>query len=147
MQLGIRSGQCTCEVTHFELEVPPCRLTDGSSRWLWVDPVCTFAFAFSVVWVTKSLVVDVLNNLMEAAPPDIDLRALLRELESASDVAGVHDMHVWTIGSGKHILTAHVNAEDDAHPYELVQRLEKIISTHGIHHSTVQICSGRVTVG
>jgi Co/Zn/Cd efflux system component len=111
-----------------------------------VDPVCTFVFAVSVVWVTKSLVVDVLNDLMEAAPSDIDLQALLQQLESADDVAGVHDMHVWTIGTGKHILTAHVNAEDDAHPYELVQRLEAIISAHGIHHSTVQICSGRVQV-
>ena len=62
----------------------------------------------------------------------------------AAGVLGVHDMHVWSIGSGKNMLTAHVDAADDTEPYKLIGELEEIINARRIAHSTVQICSGRL---
>jgi divalent metal cation (Fe/Co/Zn/Cd) transporter len=120
------------------------RVTGGSERWLWVDPCCTFLFAIGVVYVTKQLVVDIMQDLMERSPDDVPVDTLVAELEALPGVLGVHDMHVWSIGSGKNILTAHVDAADDTEPYRLIGELEEIINARHIAHSTVQICSGRL---
>ena len=85
-------------------------MTGGSERWLWVDPCCTFLFAVGVVYVTKQLVVDIVSDLMERSPDDVAVEPLVAELEALPGVLGVHDLHVWSIGSGKNILTAHVDA-------------------------------------
>jgi cobalt-zinc-cadmium efflux system protein len=120
------------------------RWTDGSKAWLWVDPCCTFLFAIGVVYVTRQLVYDVMRDLMESSPVDVPVDTLVAELEAVPGVMSVHDMHVWSIGSGKNILTAHVDAADNTEPYELIGQLEEIINARSISHSTVQICSGRL---
>jgi cobalt-zinc-cadmium efflux system protein len=111
-----------------------------------VDPLCTFIFAVSVMWVTKTLIVDVTRDLMEAAPADVDVRELLEAIKGVELVVGVHDLHVWRIGTGKVILTAHIDVESCAEPYRVVQEVEDVIGAHGIAHSTVQICGADETL-
>jgi Co/Zn/Cd efflux system component len=111
-----------------------------------VDPVCTFIFALGVVIVTKQLVVDLMHDLMEGSPEGIEVDALVAEMEAVPGVTALHDLHVWSIGSGKNILMAHVDAEDDTEPYQLIRVLEGIIHKRNVSHSTVQICSGRLAL-
>lgn len=120
------------------------RYTDADPKWLWVDPACTFVFAIGVVWVTKTLIFDITNDLMEAAPGDVDLDYLVEQMFEVSGVVGVHDLHVWRIGTGKVILTAHIDVADKSDPYSIIDCVERAISAAGIAHSTVQICSGHM---
>jgi cobalt-zinc-cadmium efflux system protein len=118
-----------------------CRYTDSDPKWLWVDPLCTFMFAISVIWVTKTLVVDIIRDLMEAVPTNIDIGSLLEKMRSVPGVSGVHDLHVWRVGTGKVILTAHVDVSSECTaPYHLIEDLEDVIGHAGIAHSTVQLC-------
>lgn len=121
-----------------------CRYTDSDPKWLWVDPACTFVFAISVVWVTKTLIVDITQDLMEASPNDVDVTGLTVKVSAVPGVTGIHDLHVWRIGTGKVILTAHIDVADKSDPYNVIQCVEEVICSAGISHSTVQICSGKV---
>lgn len=121
-----------------------CRYTDADPKWLWVDPACTFIFAISVVWVTKTLIFDIIKDLMEAAPTDVNVDNLVNQVVAVSGVIGVHDLHVWRIGTGKVILTAHIDVQDKSDPYAIIEFVEDVISAAGISHSTVQICSGKI---
>jgi Co/Zn/Cd efflux system component len=117
-----------------------CRYTDADPKWLWVDPMCTFIFAISVIMVTKNLVVDITRDLMEAVPANIDIGSLLEKMKDVTGVAGVHDLHVWRVGTGKVILTAHADVSGKTPSYEVIRDLENIIARAGIAHSTVQLC-------
>jgi cobalt-zinc-cadmium efflux system protein len=57
-------------------------------------------------------------------------------------VMEVHDLHVWALSTGKNMLTAHIDVADNCEAYKVLARVEKIVHEMGVHHSTVQICSG-----
>lgn len=116
------------------------RYTDGDRKWLWVDPMCTFIFAISVIWVTKTLIVDITKDLMEAVPSDINIALLIDKMKGVLGVSGVHDMHVWRIGTGKVMMTAHVDVTSEAPTVQIHADLEDLFIAAGIAHSTVQLC-------
>ena len=89
--------------------------------------MCTFMFAVGVVWVTKTLIVDVTRDLMEAVPSHIDIPSLLEKMTAVYGVCGVHDLHVWRIGTGKVILTAHADVSSKISPSQVIQDLEDIV--------------------
>ena len=119
-----------------------CRATQGDERFLWADPAATLVVAVCVFFVIRRLIANVFRDLMEAAPPDFDVAALLHTLEACSGVAAVHDLHVWSIGSGKTLVTAHVDAVAGQNSYELLEALQEVALARGVVHSTFQICSG-----
>ena len=52
----------------------------------------------------------------------------------------MHDLHVWTIGSGEVSFSSHVVAKAGAEPSALLASvLELLRGRFAIHHSTVQI--------
>ena len=105
-----------------------------------MDPICTFIFAISVMWVTKTLIVDITRDLMEAVPSHIDLESLQEKLKCVPGVCGVHDLHVWRIGTGKVILTAHIDVTNKSSAGQVIRDVEDVIGRAGISHSTVQLC-------
>ena len=50
--------------------------------------------------------------LLESAPGHAEVPAVRDRIGRVEGVAAVHDLHVWTIGSGTHALSAHVVLED-----------------------------------
>lgn len=97
-------------------------------------------FAISVIWVTKTLIHEITSDLMEATPRDLNVDELIKQLSEVSGVSGIHDLHVWRIGTGKIILTAHIDVADKADPYAIVHHAEDVVSAAGIAHSTIQVC-------
>jgi cobalt-zinc-cadmium efflux system protein len=117
-----------------------CRLTDKDSRWLWVDPACTLLFAACVLYSTKNLLSDTLKDLMEAAPRHLDVKELAKRLCAISGVRGVHDLHVWGIGTGKVLMTAHIDIEPSTDRDILIAAADSAAVAMGITHSTIQLC-------
>jgi len=76
--------------------------------WRWADPVASLLIAALIVRSATSLLVETLDVLMEGAPNHIDVGRLRAELEAVVGVAGVHDLHVWTITSGMDALSGHL---------------------------------------
>jgi len=56
-------------------------------------------------------------------------------------VASVHDLHVWSITSGKASLTVHVVQDTGvADPQALLMAIRELVAReYDIHHSTIQI--------
>jgi cobalt-zinc-cadmium efflux system protein len=77
--------------------------------------------------------------LLEAAPGDIDVRAVEREILRCPGVAGVHDLHVWRISDRFDALTAHVTLAAGAHGVEVCRDVAlRLEATFGLEHVTVQ---------
>ena len=117
--------------------------------WYVIDPILGGLIGLAVLWGAWGLVRDAVHVLLEGAPAHLDLARLTADLEHVPGVVEVHDLHVWTIASGIHALSAHVVVAGDelaaagANDAVLTRLKELLLREHDIAHTTVQIESER----
>jgi cobalt-zinc-cadmium efflux system protein len=108
--------------------------------WIWADPLASLAIALLVVRSAWALLREAVAVLMEWAPAHIEVPAVERALASLPGVLAVHDLHVWTIASGRVSLSGHVLAGAHEDHVKLLQAISDMLHERfGIHHSTIQI--------
>ncbi|GAC1583767.1 MAG: cation diffusion facilitator family transporter [Candidatus Elarobacter sp.] len=78
----------------------------------WVDPALSLLVAGIIVAGVAGIVRRATDVLMESAPEHAEVPAVRERIGRVAGVVGVHDLHVWTIGSGSHALSAHVVLDD-----------------------------------
>ena len=111
-------------------------------KWGWViaDPLISVAMCLLIIYSSWQLIRESVNILLEGTPSHIDIRAIVEAMHSVPGVTDVHDLHVWTISSGKHALSAHVTIEPDVvHRVALEGLQAQLRSGFNIGHVTIQI--------
>lgn len=104
------------------------------------DPLFSIAICILIVYSSWRLIRDAVNILLEGTPSHINIEAVIRAMNQVRDVREVHDLHVWTISSGKDALSAHVRIEAGASYREVLQSLQETLrSRFNIGHVTIQI--------
>lgn len=116
-------------------------LTTG---WQRADAVASLLIAAFVLPRALVLLRDVAEVLLEFTPRNVDLAQLRGHILETPGVVDVHDLHVWTIGSGLPAMTAHVVVDDDVteigHAHEVLERVRSCLAEHfDVEHSTIQI--------
>ncbi len=105
-----------------------------------VDPILGLVIAAIVVWSAVRLVREAVDILLEAVPANIDLERVRSDVEKVPGIENVHDLHIWTITSGLHALSAHIVVKDLAGSDDLLRHVkELLVREHQISHSTLQI--------
>ncbi len=108
--------------------------------WMWADPAASLLISALVIHSAWLLLRDVVDVLMEAAPRGLDLEAIEAGLGKLPDVFGVHDLHVWTVGSGERRLSCHLVAREGSDPSAMLEAAYRLLgSRFGIDHATLQI--------
>ena len=111
-----------------------------ATGWFWVDPVVAAAIAVWVLPRTLALLREALEVLLEGAPRDVDLAALRATMEAVPGVKRVHDLHVWTLTSGIHALSAHAIVADGVVRDQVLALLRtRVTESFPISHLTVQL--------
>lgn len=109
-------------------------------EWTWVDPLASVLIVGLVVFSSVHLLKAAVSVLMENSPSNIDVEEVLHAMQQTTDVTGVHDLHIWTIGSGLDSLSAHVVAEESVSYPELLSTLREMLRLQfGIEHITLQL--------
>ncbi len=107
----------------------------------WIDPALSLFVAAIIVTGVFRLMRDATNVLLESVPGDVDASDLVAQLERIGGVAGVHDLHVWSIASGSHALSAHVLLDDRrlSEATAVLRNINRCLeSGFGITHATIQ---------
>jgi cobalt-zinc-cadmium efflux system protein len=108
--------------------------------WNMADPVASALIAVLILFGSWALVREAVDVLMEAVPAHIDVEVLRRRLERVPGTHEVHDLHVWSLTTGRYALSAHAvvtGAEgDDA---ILAAMAELCAREFHIDHVTIQI--------
>ncbi len=111
-----------------------------ATGWYRVDALVAAAIAIFILPRTYALLRDALQVLVEGTPPEVDVVAVRAVMESVSGVKKVHDLHVWTLTSGVHALSAHAILRAGSPPAQVLTELRaRITREFGIGHVTVQI--------
>ena len=108
--------------------------------WVWVDLVAGALIAVFILPRTWALLRQAVNILLEGAPAHLDVREIEDAMAAAPAVRRVHDLHVWTLTSGREAMSAHVVVEAGAPSDKILEALHLILHARfGIDHTTIQI--------
>jgi len=112
-------------------------LTTG---WTGADPVASALIALLIVPRTWALLRQAVNVLLEGTPPHLELAEIEGAMRAVPGVRRVHDLHVWTLTSGREAMSAHVVVDDVRESERLLESLHAVLHARfGIDHTTVQL--------
>lgn len=105
----------------------------------WVDPLISAGIGLFILPRTWALLKDAVGVLLEGTPSDVNIENLRQSLGKVEGVAGVHDLHVWSITSGMNAMSCHVVLADGATCEEVLTLVHDQCSNgYKISHVTVQ---------
>jgi cobalt-zinc-cadmium efflux system protein len=108
--------------------------------WLWADTAGSVLISLIIVVSAWRLILESVNVLLEGTPAHIDLAAVESTITDTPGVAGIHDLHVWTIASGRDALSAHISHDESISHSDLLQAVRnKLHDRFGIDHLTIQM--------
>jgi cobalt-zinc-cadmium efflux system protein len=108
--------------------------------WYTADPLFSSLIGLLIIWSSWHLIRDSTNILLEGTPAHINLAAVENAILQTEGVEDVHDLHVWTITSGREALSAHVIHVEAISQAELLKELRaKLADRFGLDHLTIQM--------
>jgi cobalt-zinc-cadmium efflux system protein len=107
--------------------------------WVLIDPILSLLIAILILFTTLGLLRDTLHVLMEGVPSAFDMAQVGGALAKVTGVVTVHDLHIWSIGSERAALSAHVDIERlEEWPRILEASRDMLHAEYGIDHVTLQ---------
>ena len=108
--------------------------------WTRADVIAGALIALFILPRTWALLRQAVNILLEGAPPHLDVTEIEDALRADRSVRRVHDLHVWTLTSGREAMSAHVVVEAGAPADRILEELHLVLHARfGIDHTTIQI--------
>jgi cobalt-zinc-cadmium efflux system protein len=108
--------------------------------WYAADAVFSVVISVLIIWGSVLLIKESTNVLLEGTPAHINLAAVENAILDTRGVSDVHDLHVWTITSGREALSAHViHASSISQPDLLRELRMKLHDRFGVDHLTIQM--------
>ena len=108
--------------------------------WYIADPIITFLIVALVGHTAWGLASRSARVLMDSVPPGLSVEALESDLVALEGVAGVHDLHVWSLNSSERVLTAKLLLEPGADGEAVSAAATELLQrAHGIRHTTIEV--------
>jgi cobalt-zinc-cadmium efflux system protein len=105
-----------------------------------VDALISIGIAIFILPRTWSLLKKSIHILLEGTPSHLHHEEVQSAILKVKGVTGVFDLHIWTITSGIHALSAHVVIMDNNRSREILQAINSILEKNfKINHATIQI--------
>jgi cobalt-zinc-cadmium efflux system protein len=103
------------------------------------DAAAGLLIAALLVLSAIRLVRESVDILLEGAPRDLNLERIASEVAELPGVIGIHDLHIWTVTSGFHAMSGHVDVEAGADPDEVRRAVHQLLhNDYDIAHTTIQ---------
>jgi cobalt-zinc-cadmium efflux system protein len=106
------------------------------------DPIVSILIGILILWSSWGILKESVNVLLEAIPEGMNMAKVEQTIAAVHGVLAVHDLHVWTVGSGMVCCSCHISVEEQSvRSGENVLRAVAGLLKHkfGISHSTIQV--------
>lgn len=108
--------------------------------WDWVDPAFSVVIGLFILPRTWRLLREAVDVLLEGTPREVNLPEVEQAITAAPGVVGAHDLHAWSLTSGKHLLSAHVQVAPGSDRDEILKALKALLRERfGFDHVTLEI--------
>jgi len=111
-------------------------------NWGWADPLASVIVAVLVLISGWRVTKESIHVLMEGTPKNVEIDAVIKTIESIPGVNNMHDLHVWSITSGKNALSCHVVVDGTIsvqESQEMLKTIEQKLEDENIGHVTIQM--------
>jgi len=110
------------------------------SGWYLIDPLVSVGIATLILFSSWSVVRESVEILMQGTPREMQLADIEHCLRCIDGVREVHDLHVWTLTSGRYLLSVHLVTGDEAIRGPIITAAQiQLRDRFGIDHTTVQV--------
>lgn len=109
--------------------------------WTPADPILSLGIAVLIAFGAWNILRETTDILLEAAPKEMSLPALVDDMKSVAGVQDVHDLHVWCITSGMYALSCHAQIADlpPSQSSSILSSLEALLQEkYRIGHTAIQ---------
>ena len=104
------------------------------------DPLISIGIVALIIPRTWLLLKKAIHILIEGTPIHLGHEEIKNSILNVRGVTGVFDLHIWTISSGIHALSAHVVIMDNKKSSDILQEINSILEKgYDITHATIQI--------
>ncbi|HYX26993.1 MAG TPA: cation diffusion facilitator family transporter, partial [Pyrinomonadaceae bacterium] len=106
------------------------------------DSIVSIVIGVLILWSSWGIVKESLNVLLESIPRGMDMDHVEQTIAGVSGVLAVHDLHVWTIGSGIIACSCHITVGEQSirSGQNVLRAVNQELEHHfGISHSTIQV--------
>lgn len=107
-----------------------------------LDPILSVLIAILVAISAWNIIKQSFIILMEATPKNINLEEIAEKIKSVTGIKNVHDLHIWTISSGRNFLSCHAVVNDGVElkeSHHLIENINSELKKSGINHATIQL--------
>lgn len=109
------------------------------TNWYPIDPILSLFICVLILIGTFRLLKQALGVLLEGVPGHLDLKKIGYSMAVVEYVESIHDLHIWSLSSGKIVLTAHVVLADfNRWPRIYADITEQLLQKYKIDHVTLQ---------
>lgn len=111
------------------------------TKWYVVDAILSVLIALLISVGAWRIVKQTMRILMEGTPQGIDFQKVIAEIKAVPGIQDAHDVHVWSITSGKNALSCHVVLDGDItirDSQAILREMEHRLVHLGIGHVTIQ---------
>ena len=112
------------------------------TEWYIADAVVAIVIGVIILWGAGKIVKEAADILLEAVPKHLETAMVVDIIKSVSGVNEVHDVHIWTITSDIHAMSAHLVIDDQmvSKSVEIVRAVRRELAEHfDISHTTFQL--------
>lgn len=107
--------------------------------WQAADPLLAGGIAVLILGSSLRLLRQALHALMEGVPAHLQAEEIGLALAAVEGVQSVHDLHIWTVGDGQVMLSAHLRLSDLAPWPDILERCRLLLEHRWqIGHVTLQ---------
>lgn len=111
------------------------------TNWYIIDPILSLIVMAVIVFSTWKILAQSLKLSLDAVPENVDVKAMIKAVESQNEVLNFHHIHVWPLSTNKNALTGHLvlNKNLTAQEVESIKLKTKVLlSNFNIHHATLE---------
>lgn len=105
-----------------------------------IDPLLSIAIAVLILGSSIPLLAEAVRIFLQFAPRDVKIDDVIEVIASVPGVAGVHNVHLWSLCSNINVLDAHVySCESDVRKLEAIKReIKHQLEAFRIGHATLE---------
>jgi cobalt-zinc-cadmium efflux system protein len=109
--------------------------------WTIIDPVLSLGIACFVLYNVFKNIKLVLPILLQGTPAEIEQERIIGKLKTIENIAGIHDLHIWSLDEAYNVLTVHIILNETLPVERLVElkkQIRSILKEEEIEHATIE---------
>lgn len=105
-----------------------------------VDQIISVLIAVLILVSSINLLRETTDILLEGTPKQVDFEEIKKSLLDLESIDSVHDLHIWSLTSGRNILTCHLVSRNNSDTNNLLLKANELLkSKFKVSHTTIQI--------